>query len=187
MQTNIDFCEYADDHLPEVLKAQVLSFLRITWPDGFTGPNRFRDWTSHPDLRPHHLLYAAGSQLVSHLEIITTTVSVDEEQYVVQSPTAVLTFPAFRGEGWAGRLVAAAVARIDAGQADVGVLTCGPHLVEFYSRAGWELAPGATIVAGEDGSTWVSDDVLLTRSVGPRSAAFKASLREHPLRAADEW
>ncbi|WP_327639317.1 GNAT family N-acetyltransferase [Kribbella sp. NBC_00482] len=187
MQTDIELRECADEHLPEVLKAQVVSFLRIIWPEGFTGPNRFRDWTSRPDLRPHHLLYAAGSQLVSHLEIITTTVSVGGEQYVVQSPTAVMTFPAFRGEGWAGRLVAAAVARIDAGQADVGVLTCGPHLVEFYSRAGWELAPGASILAGADGSTWVSDDLLLTRSVGPRSAAFRASLREHPMRVADEW
>ncbi|RZU13392.1 acetyltransferase (GNAT) family protein [Kribbella rubisoli] len=187
METNIEFREWSDERLPEVLKAQALSFLRIIWPEGFTGPNRFRDWTSHPDLRPHHLLYAAGSQLVSHLEIITTTVSVGSESYVVQSPTAVMTFPAFRGEGWARRLVAAAVARIDAGQADVGVLTCGPHLADFYSRAGWEIAPGATILAGEDGSAQISDDILLTRSAGPRSAAFKASLREHPMRVADEW
>ncbi|MGH3446509.1 MAG: GNAT family N-acetyltransferase [Nocardioidaceae bacterium] len=183
----IRFRGYSDAELPEVLRAQVLSFLRIVWPDGFMGPLRFRDWTSEPDQDPYHLLYAADSVLVSHLEIITTTVLVGGEHFGVQSPTAVMTYPAFRGEGWAGRLVAEAASRLDRGDADVGVLTCGPDLVEFYERTGWELIPWATIVAGPDGDTWQSDDLLLFRSLGPRSGEFRAALQKHPMRVADEW
>lgn len=186
-EPRITFKEYSDAHLPELLRAQVLSFLRIVWPDGFMGPLRFRDWTSDPDQDPFHLLYAANAVLVSHLEIITTTVSVGGEQFGVQSPTAVMTYPAFRCEGWASRLVDEATSRIDRGQADVGVLTCGPDLVRFYKRTGWELAPRASIVAGPDGETWQSDDLLLIRATGPRSSEFRAAVRNHPMRVADEW
>lgn len=186
-EPRIDFREYSDLELPEVIRAQVLAFLRIVWPAGFTGPLRFRGWTSHPALDAYHLLYAADVQLVSHLEIITTTVSVGEQSYGVQSPTAVMTYPAFRGEGWAGRLVAAATSRIDRGAAEVGVLTCRPDLVGFYERTGWELVRGATIVAGPDSGPWTSDDVLLIRPTGARSAEFRAAIQAYPMRVADEW
>jgi len=86
----------------------------------------------------------------------------------------------------AGRLVAAAVARIDEGPADVGVLACEPHLVDFYTRAGWGPVAGATIVAGADGEAWLSDDVLMARDVGSRSVSFRAALRTSPLRVGDE-
>lgn len=57
--------------------------------------------------------YAAGTQLVSHLEIITTTVTVNQIDYQVQSPTSVMTYPAFRREGWSSRLSRQAAERID--------------------------------------------------------------------------
>lgn len=84
----------------------------------------------------HHLLYAAGTQLASHLEIITTTVTVKIE-YQMQSPTSVMAYPAFRGEGWSTRLNVQAAERIDTGRPDIGVLICAPELMNFYSRAGW--------------------------------------------------
>jgi hypothetical protein len=63
---SVEFAEYSDADLPALLRWQVLSFLRIVWPEGFTGPSRFRDWTSHPDLAPHHLIYAAGPPTTSY-------------------------------------------------------------------------------------------------------------------------
>lgn len=183
----IQFREYADQDLPEALKLQVLCFLRIVWPDGFTGPNQFRDQITDPDLHPHHLLYAAGEQLVSHLELITTTVTVNGGQYRVQSPTSVLTYPAFRAAGWSTRLNREAAARIDSGDADVGVLMCRADLIDFYRRTGWTHASGASIVAGPDGDTWTAEDVLMTRSTSPRSAQFLENVRHHPMRVASEW
>ena len=186
-QVPIRFAEYTDSELPDLLRAQVLAFLRIVWPDGFVGPNRFRSWTSHPSMTPFHQLYVAGSQLVSHLEIVTVPVTVNDRQYRAVSPTAVLTYPAFRGEGWSSRLNAAAVRWIDDSDADIGLLTCSHDLIGFYSRAGWTHAREATIVAGPEGETWVSDDVLLTRSLGERSRQPLLDLRQHPLRVQDEW
>jgi len=186
-QTQIEFAEYSDAELPDLLRVQAVSFLRMLWPDGFTGPNRFRDWTSRPDMYPLHLIYAAGEQLVAHVEIVSTTVTVNRQQYRILSPTAVLTYPSFCGEGWSSRLNRAAVLRIDCGDADIGVLTCSLDLVDFYTKAGWAHAEDTTIVAGPDDATWVSDDVLLTRSIGKRSSHVLHELRQHPLRIADEW
>lgn len=183
----ITFHEYEDRDLPESLRLQVLCFLRIVWPDGFIGPNRFRDQITDPGLHPHHLVYASGTQLVSHLEIITTTVAVNQVAYRVQSPTSVMTYPAFRREGWSTRLNAEAVGRIDRGGADIGVLTCAPELINFYHRIGWTHVPGAAIVAGPDGDTWTADDVLLIRRTSSRSVQFLEDLGHHPMRVAGEW
>jgi hypothetical protein len=165
----------------------VLDFLRIVWPGGFTGRNRFRDWTTGPAMMPHHLLYAAGKQLISHLEVITTTVVVSNVDYRVASPTAVLTYPAFRREGWSGRLNARAAELIDASDAKIGLMTCAPHLIDCYRRAGWTHALGTPIIAGPDGATWASDDVLLARPTSPSSARFLREIKDHPLRIGDEW
>jgi|SRR5215469_1672397 len=183
----IQFHEYPDADLPEVFRIQVLDFLRIVWPGGFTGVNRFRDWTTNHAMKPHHLLYAADRQLISHVEVITATVSVNSVEYLVASPTAVLTYPAFRGEGWSSRLNARAVELVDASDADIGLLTCAPNLIDFYIRAGWTHAQGTPIIAGPNGATWTSDDVLLTRPISPGSARFLRDIKDHPLRVADEW
>jgi hypothetical protein len=183
----IQFHEYPDPELPEPLRIQVLDFLRIVWPGGFMGVNRFRDWTTEPGKSPYHLLYAAGTQLVSHLEIITMMVAVNGVEYSVKSPTAVLTYPAFRREGWSSRLNARAAAAIDASGVDIGVLTCAPNLIDFYSRAGWSHAAGTRIVAGPDGATWILDDVLMTRPTSPNSAQFLQDIKGHPMRVVDEW
>lgn len=183
----IEFQEHSDADLPESLRLQVLSFLRIVWPDGFTGPNRFRDQITDPRLRPHHLLFAAEAQLVSHLEIITTTVTVNQVEYEVQSPTSVMTYPSFRGEGWSTRLNRHAAERIDNNGADVGVLMCSPELVAFYDRTGWTHEPAATVVAGPEGHTWESDDALLVRATSTMSARFLEDLRHHPMRVLNEW
>jgi hypothetical protein len=185
--SSIQLHECPDDDLPEVFRIQVLDFLRIVWPDGFTGLNRFRDWTTEPDKKPHHLLYAADRQLISHLELITTTVSVNNVEYRAASPTAMLTYPAFRGEGWGSRLNARAAELIDASDAEIGLLTCAPNLIDFYRRAGWTHVQGTPIIAGPDGATWTSDDVLLTRPTSPNSARFLRAIKDHPLRVADEW
>src|SRR5215472_9491980 len=176
--STIQFHEHPDADLPEVFRIQVLDFLRIVWPGGFAGPNRFRDWTTDPAMKPYHLLYAAGQQLISHLEVVTTTVSVNAVEYRVVSPTAVLTYPAFRGEGWSSRLNVRAVELVDASGADIGMLTCAPNLIGFYSRAGWVYAHGTSIIAGPDEATWTSQDVLLTRPTSPNSARFLREIKD---------
>jgi hypothetical protein len=37
---------YPSNELPAHLKYQILSLLRIVWPEGFVGENKLRDWIS---------------------------------------------------------------------------------------------------------------------------------------------
>jgi hypothetical protein len=66
----VRYVEFESADLPPVLRYQVLSFLRIVWPEGFTGALRYRDWITNPAYKPHHLLYVAGDLVLSHLEIV---------------------------------------------------------------------------------------------------------------------
>ncbi|MBO0881774.1 MAG: GNAT family N-acetyltransferase [Mycobacterium sp.] len=144
------FVEYSDDALPAVLKWQVLSFLRIVFPDGFVGPDRYRDWITQPKHQPYHLLYVANDLVVSHVEIVRRQIDHGGATFAAYAPTGVLTFPTFRREGWAGALVRKAVDRIEASDADLGLICCAPENVDFYVRnSGWKLIPGARILAGE--------------------------------------
>ncbi|SDS38301.1 GNAT family N-acetyltransferase [Actinopolymorpha singaporensis] len=127
------FVEFADDALPAELRWQVLSFLRIVWPEGFTGDLRYRDWITRAEYQPYHLLYVADSLVVSHLEIVDHEVGCDGVTYQAQALTSVLTFPPFRREGWASRLVATACRRIEAGDGDLGLICCSPEKVGFYA------------------------------------------------------
>ena len=179
----VRYAEYGPGMLPAVLKAQVLSFLRIVWPEGFTGELRYRDWITNPTYEPHHLLYVAGDLVVSHLEIVHLDLHHEGTTYQVAAPTSVLTFPSFRTEGWAGRLVATACRRIESSTADLGLICCEPHNQPFYTKnSGWPAIPEASILV--DG-TFTSQAVLM-RLLSPKAQAHQEHFRRTPLRLEDE-
>jgi hypothetical protein len=45
----MDILTYPTASLPPIWKWQVLSFLRVMWPDGFAGENQWRDWITNAD------------------------------------------------------------------------------------------------------------------------------------------
>lgn len=178
---DVRYVEYGPGMLPAVLKAQVLSFLRIVWPDGFTGELRYRDWITNPAYEPHHLLYVAGDLVVSHLEIVHVDLRHEGTTYKAAALTSVLTFPSFRNEGWAGRLVSTACRRIESSPADLGLICCEPHTAPFYARtSGWPTIPGAEIVA--DGT--LTSQALLMRALSPK--AHEPDFRTSPIHLKDE-
>ena len=180
------FVEYADDALPADLRWQVLSFLRVVWPEGFTGDLRYRDEITNPEYHPYHLLYVAGDLVVSHLEIVDHEVECDGLTYQAQALTSVLTFPSFRREGWAGRIVKTACGRIEAGGADLGLICCSPENVAFYAAAsGWAPVP-AQVVVGEGENTWQSGQSALVTLLSDRGKRGRDAFGRSPLRLRDE-
>jgi GNAT superfamily N-acetyltransferase len=160
-----------------------LSFLRIVWPEGFTGELRYRDWITNPAYEPHHLLYVAGDLVVSHLEIVHVDLLHEGTTYKVAAPTSVLTFPSFRGEGWAGRLVATACRRIESSDADLGLICCEPGNLPFYTKnSSWPAVPEAVILADE---TPTSQAVLM-RLLSVKAQAHHEDFRRSPLHLKDE-
>jgi hypothetical protein len=176
------FVEFTDEALSAELRWQVLSFLRIVWPEGFTGELRHREWITNPEYHPYHLLYVAGDLVVSHLEIVDHDVYCGETTYRAQALTGVLTFPSFRREGWAGRLVKTACGRIEAGDADLGLICCSPENVGFYAAAsGWAPTP-AQVLVGEGENTWPTGQSALTTLLSDKGKRGRDAFDRYPLR-----
>ncbi|TWD82756.1 acetyltransferase (GNAT) family protein [Kribbella amoyensis] len=184
----VQLVEFDDGALPPLLKYQVLSFLRIVWPDGFTGSLRHRDWITNPEYDPHHMLYIAGDLVVSHLEVVHRDVTPEGVTYRAYAPTSVLTFPPFRREGWAGKLVEKASRWIEESDADLGLICCEPESQGFYARnSGWDPVPEARIVVGDDKTrAELTPQVLLACFLTEKSQQHRETFGQAPLWLKDE-
>lgn len=185
---DVEFSEFDDGGFPEGLRSQVLTFLRVTAPEGFEGELRYRDWITRPELEPYHLLYVARGLVVSHLEIIRATLEHEAVEYELRSITGVLTFPSFRHEGWASRLVREAVRRIDVSGADIGIVYCDPALAGLYASCGWSPMERVRTVIGpnrEDAAE--SRELALVRLLSEKGRAGMDRLSASPIWLRDEW
>jgi hypothetical protein len=61
---------FESQDVPEIFKYQILSFVRIEWPELFSGDLRLRDWTSKPELHPVTFLIEEEGVLISRLEVV---------------------------------------------------------------------------------------------------------------------
>jgi len=61
---------YPESQLPAHLRWQILSFLRIEWPDGFVGQNRLRDWISREEQNPLSFVLVENDILISHAQVL---------------------------------------------------------------------------------------------------------------------
>lgn len=111
--------------------------------------------------------------MISHLEIVEVPIDRDGVVYAAGALTGVLTFPSFRREGWGGRLVRHAVRRIEASDADLGLICCRPETGDFYARAsGWGQLPDVQVVVGDTREVAEpTPQVALTRFLSDRARA----------------
>jgi predicted N-acetyltransferase YhbS len=152
---------YPAEELPSDLKWQILSFLRVTWPGGFVGENRLRDWISPPEDRPRHFVLVENGLLVSHAEVVWKYLDHAGETYKAYGLSGVFTYPSFRGQGYGRQVVDAGTKTIRASDADVGMFHCAPGLGPFYAASGWIPLPGATTWVGRKSAPVVSDELLM--------------------------
>lgn len=109
---------YPQDQLPARLKCQILAFLRINYPEGFTGVNRLRDWISSPDTHPVSIMLVEAGILISHTEVLWKELEHGGQRYKAYGLSGVFTYPAFRGQGYGQQIVELGTAYIDASDGD---------------------------------------------------------------------
>lgn len=172
---------FAHDDLPPELKCQILSFLRVTWPEGFTGPNRLRDWISRPEFHPVHFMLVEAGVLIAHTEVLRKALDHAGVTYKAYGLSGVFTYPAFRGQGFGEQVIRAGTAYIDASDADIGIFQCEPRLAPFYSRAGWTAIPGATTLVGDPAAPEVSDELLMMRFLTPKGERGRPAFATEPF------
>ena len=170
---------YSASELPLGLKCQILSFLRITWPEGFMGENRLRDWISRGDAQ--HILLVENGILISHTEVKWKYLDHAGVTYNVYGLSAVLTYPAFRGQGYGRQVVAAGTAFIEATDADIGMFHCAPSLKDFYSACGWIPMEHTKTLVGDTDCPEVSDELMMMQFFSSKGKRGRASFERDPV------
>lgn len=172
---------YPQDELPPHLKCQILAFLRITYPEGFVGANRLRDWISTPDNHPVSILLVEAGILISHTEVVWKELRHADTSYKVYGLTGVFTYPAFQGQGYGRRIVELGSAYIDASDGDIGLFHCAPHLEPFYRQCGWTPMHHAITLVGNPATPVASAELLMMRFLSDKGQRGRATFEQQPI------
>lgn len=157
----VELVTYTGEELPADLKCQVLSFQRSQWPEGFVGVNRLRKWIHLPEQHPTHFVLVEDGVLIGYAGVLWKYLQHAGEVYKTYGISGVLTYPAFRRQGYGSRVVAAATAHIRGSDADIGLFTCAPHLKDFYSASGWIPREGAVLLGGPRAAPYPSEELTM--------------------------
>jgi GNAT superfamily N-acetyltransferase len=164
MMTTPQIEEFVFSHadFPREFDIQLWAFVRLVWGENLSGEDRFRT-RSWDDPSPTHFVRAAGDLLVSHVLVFPLSIEGHRGALRVGCVGAVLTFPQFRREDHASKLMRRAAQHIHQ-TADVGMLFCDAENARFYERLDWSALPrGRALVEGEipDGVLMILGDDLI--------------------------
>ncbi|HEV2128560.1 MAG TPA: hypothetical protein VGR22_08080 [Thermomicrobiales bacterium] len=92
-----------------------------------------------------------------------------------------LTYLAFRRQGFGSRLVSAATAFIRDGDADVGLFTCQPHLRDYYAAHGWIPIERAVLLGGPRTDPSPSDGVVMMGFFSEKGRQGREAFTSHSI------
>jgi len=143
--------------VPERFQCQILSFVRIEWPELFSGDQRLRDWTSRPELHPVTFLLEEEGVLISRLEVVWDVLQHAGETYITYGLSGVFTYPAFRKQGYGLQLVRSAKDYIEQ-RRDADIVLFHSTLKGFYEQAGFERMERLVTHVGDPQNPGRSDE-----------------------------
>jgi len=172
---------YPTKELPAVLQCQILSFLRMTWPEGFITEAQRQEWVSHQENHPLHFVLVEDSFLISHLEVVWKYLEHADVSYKAYGLAGVFTEPAFRERGYGYQLVEAGTAYIRASDADIGMLWCAPSLKGFYARSGWMRMEMSKTLIGPKEAPSVYHLLLMMLFLSQKGQRSQPSFENEPI------
>jgi GNAT superfamily N-acetyltransferase len=172
---------YPSNEIPPHLKYQILSFLRITWPEGFVGENRLRNWISAEGVHSISLMVVKQDILISHVEVVWKYLDHDGKTYKVYGLSGVLTYPDFRGQGYGKRIVDKGTAYIEASDADIAMFHCDKSLKGFYENCGWIPMETAVTYVGSKDNPAISNELLMMRFLSERGKMSRLAFESIPF------
>jgi GNAT superfamily N-acetyltransferase len=175
---------YPDGALPDALRWQFVSFVRITWPR--VEGARPRE-VYGPAEAPVHVALVERGLLLRYAAVVRERVAHAGVAYDVRGLSSVFTFPAWRRRGYGRRVVDAATAHIRASGADLGLLFTGDALKGFYARSGWEALRGAPMPEGPREAPRASDALKMMLFVSEKGRAGRRAFETQPLHVEHGW
>lgn len=165
--------------LPVHLKWQIIDFLRMQWPDGFEGPNKFRDWITNEEDHPVSFVLTEGDLLISHAQIVWKELEHLEATYKVYGLTGVMTYPSFQGQGYGMQLVKASKKYIEESDADI----CMFHGATkgFYDKAGFIPMENMKTLKGDPDNQILSDEIPFMLFLSEKGKKGKEDFEKAPV------
>lgn len=173
--------QYAWNELPSGLAYQIASFIRLIWLNELKGEDRFWDFFNSPEVAAHFVI-SERDILISHALIRRREIEHQGSTYKLLGVGAVMTYPAFRGEGYASRVVEAVTNYILSSDADVGMLFTDTELEPFYARWGWVSINHPGITSGDpDHPELEADAFTMMLFVSDKAQAHHADFERGPI------
>ena len=173
---------YTSAELPEHLKWQAVSFLRVQYPDGFLNENRLRNWVTSEQDHPIHIVIVERDILISHTNVVWKYLDHDGETYKAYGLTGVFTYPSFRGQGYGSKVVAAGTEYILRSDADIAMLYCDASLMTFYARHGWmHMDNSVSFIEDKDRTVRVEDEILMMMFVSTKGQRGRTAFEHKPI------
>lgn len=168
--------------IPPHFEAQIRVLLSSQWPGG-------EDERDQPLLEaarsPAYFVLTDGGQVLSYARTMREAVLHDEQRFEFYGLGDVITHPAFRRQGYGGRVVAAATESIRSDPtADGAILLTDESLVSFYCRSGWEVVRGARVTTDESEDAGLLLMLFLSEKA---QAARRAFAHTRLVLPSDEW
>jgi GNAT superfamily N-acetyltransferase len=151
------------------------------WPEGFVGENRLRDWISTDDDHPVFIMLVEQDVLISHTEVVWKYLDHAGETYKAYGLSGVLTYPAFRNQGYGKRIVERGTAYIEASNADIAMFHCDKSLKKFYESCGWIPMETAVTYVGDKTDPRISNELLMMRFLSAHGKMSRSAFENIPF------
>ncbi len=171
---------YKTGKLPVHIKWQVLSFLRIQWPEGFQGKNRLRNWITKEDLHPVSFVRTENNLVLSYAEVVWKELKHCGIMYKTYGLTGIFTYPTFRKEGHGLKVVIAAKEYIDEQKDGDIVLFTSVHR-GFYEKAGFTYMSNIKLLEGNPKQPKEHDENLFMLFLSEKGKAGRRDFETKPI------
>ncbi len=171
---------FESQDVPEKFKYQILSFVRIEWPELFSGNLRLRDWTTKPEMHPVTFLLEEEGVLISRLEVVWSLLRHAGEEYKVYGLSGVFTYPAFRKQGYGLQLVQSAKDSIEQ-KGDADIVLLHSTLKGFYEKAGFERVDNLVTLVGDPQNPERNDETGFMLFLSKKGQRGRSSFETEPV------
>ena len=170
---------YNESEIPPQIKWQIISFLRVQWPDGFVGKNQYRNWISPEYQHPFHFVLMENDLLVSFVGVVWKNLDHAGETYKTYGLSGVFTYPSFRKKGYGLQLVKSARDYIEKQDGDIVLFTSTQK--GFYEKAGFIKLEGVKLLEGARNNAVVHDEPVFVLFLSEKGKAHRNDFETKPI------
>jgi len=134
--------------LPEHLYWQIISIFRTHWGEIM---GRRTVWFEREiDRTRQHIVIVEHKHLIAQATVHQQAINIGDQTAQIIGIGSVYTFPAYRGDGYASKIMRAVADYADQ-QSDIAmsILFCKPELQPLYESVGWERLDSSQLHFGE--------------------------------------